>query len=183
MTAPPEAPARYSDAMESTVRANRFAILTSRTICHACNQPLAVSALLVPAHFEREDGDDPWLAVDETARLVYVETVDDATRSLLSARAPQIMPRASRTAGLTYWANVCACGALQGDWYLGEPGGPFFPLDDTGIAAIDVSWVESPIEARAGTSTSSWTDALIARCPFPGWVSPTTQEGHRPRQK
>ena len=63
----------------------------------------------------------------------------------------------------TYPANVCAYGALQGDWYLAEPGGPFFPLDDVGIAAVDVDWLEAPIEARAGASMSSWTEALIAR--------------------
>jgi hypothetical protein len=129
-----------------------------------------VSALLVPAYIERDEGDDEWNTVDESALLIYVEAVDEATRSAWIARAPQIMPAASRTASLTYLANVCACGALQGDWYLTKPDGPFFPLDDAGIAAINVHWVEAPIEARAGTSSSNWMDALIARFPFSGWV-------------
>ncbi len=34
---------------------------------------------------------------------------------------------------------------------------------DTGIAAIDVEWIEAPIEAVAGISRSSWTDCLIER--------------------
>ena len=156
--------------MEPTLRADRFAILTAPAACHACSQPVAVSALLVPAYFQCDEDGGDWIAVDESALLTYVEAVDEATQAAWTARAPRILPAASKTAGLTYLANVCACGALQGDWYLTEPGGPFFPLDDTGIAAIDVDWHEAPIEARAGTSISSWTDALVARSPFPGWV-------------
>lgn len=86
---------------------------------------MAVSALLVPARLQRDD-DGEWVAIDER------EAVDEATRWAWTARAPQIQPAASKTAGLTYLANVCACGALQGEWYLTEPDGPFFPLDDTG---------------------------------------------------
>ena len=47
------------------------------------------------------------------------------------------------------------------------------------IAAIEVDWVEAPIAARAGVSISSWTDALIARSPFSGWVPPPPPKGHR----
>ena len=86
---------------------------------------MELSALLVPAYAEWHD--DEWISVDESALLTYVEAVDEATRSEWSARAPQIRSAASKTAGLTYLANVCACGSLQGDWYLTEPDGPFFP--------------------------------------------------------
>ncbi|MDE2343474.1 MAG: hypothetical protein KGL63_08820 [Betaproteobacteria bacterium] len=83
--------------MEPTVRANRFAILTSRAVCHACHQPLDVSAILVPSHFELDDGDEEWIAVDQSALLTYVESVDEMTWSAYSARAPQILPFASKT--------------------------------------------------------------------------------------
>lgn len=166
--------------MEHTLRADRFAILTARATCHACNTPMAVSALLVPAYVEWHD--DGWISVDESALLTYVEAVDEATRSVWTTRAPQIVPAVSKTAGLTYLANVCACGALQGDWYLTEPDGPFFPLEDDGIAAINVDWVEAPITARAGASMSNWTDALIARSPFPGWVPPPPPKARRQRR-
>lgn len=154
--------------MEPTLRADRFAILTAPAARHACNQPLVVSALLVPAYVECDEVGEEWGNADESALLTYVEVVDEATRTAWIARAPQIVPAASKTAGLTYLANVCACGALQGDWYLTQPNGPFFPLDDADIDAIDVRWVDAPIEARAGTSRSSWMDVLIARFPFPG---------------
>lgn len=168
--------------MNPTVRANRFAILTTPTACYACNQPMAVSALLVPAYFERDEGDDEWIMVDESALLIYVEVVNETARSAWMARAPQIAPAASKTAGLTYLANLCACGALQGDWYLTKPDGPFFPLDDAGIAAINVSWIEAPIEARAETSSSSWTDALIVRSPFLGWAPRSPPKAFRRRR-
>ena len=143
---------------------------------------MRVSALLVPAYLQCDEVGDEWVSVDDSALLTYVEAVDKATQAAWTARAPQILPAASKTAGLTYLANICACGELQGDWYLTEPGGPFFPLDDAGIAAIDVDWIEAPIEARAGTSISSWTDALIAQSPFSGWVPcppPKARRQHR----
>lgn len=175
----PEALARYASAMKTTLRAHRFAVLTAPAACHACKAPLAMSALLVPAYAQCDEDDDVWTSFDESALLTYVEAVDEATRLAWTTRAPQILLAASKTAGLTYLANVCACGALQGDWYLTEPDGPFFPLDDAAIAAIEVDWVEAPIAARAGVSISSWTDALIARSPFPGWVPPPPPKGRR----
>lgn len=168
--------------MEPTLRADRFAILTAPAVCHACNALMAVSALLVPAYLERHEDDDEWIAVDESALLTYVEAVDETTRSGWTARAPQIRLAASRAAGRTYLANVCACGALQGDWYLTEPDGPFFPLSDAGVAAIGVDWIEAPIEAHAGASRSNWTDALIARFPFPGWLPPPPPKARRQRR-
>ena len=173
---------RYSIVMAPSLRANRFAVLTAPASCHACNRPLTVSALLVPTYVECDEGDDEWVTVDESALLTYVQAVDEATRSAWIAHAPQIVPAASKTAGLTYLSNVCVCGALQGDRYLTEPDGPFFPSNVAGIAAIDVVWVEAPIEARAGTLRSSWTDAVIARSPFPGWAARSTPRVRRRRR-
>ena len=79
--------------------------------------------------------------------------------------------------------NVCECGALQGDHYLGEPGAAFFPLDDAGVEAIELEWVEAPIEAVAGLSMSSWMDSLIARHPFPGWRPPPPPQPRRTPQR
>ena len=164
--------------MEPTLRADRFAVLTAPAVCHACNAPMTVSALLVPAFLQLDD-DGEWVAVKESALLTYVEALDETTRSGWTSRAPQILLAASKTAGVTYLANVCTCGALQGDWYLTEPDGPFFPLDDAGVAAIDVHWIEAPLEARSGASMSSWTNALIARTPFSGWVPPPPPKARR----
>lgn len=121
---------------------------------------------------EREEDDLEWTAVSESALLVCVEELDENTRDRWSAHAPQIEAVASKTAGLTYLGNVCSCGAFQGDWYLTKPGAPFFPLDDAGVSAIDVHWIDEPIVARAGVSLSAWPDWLIAKSPYGAGTRP-----------
>jgi len=157
--------------MQPNLRAERFAILKALAECHECRAETPVSALMVPA-FEEFDGEE-WTRLETSALLIYVEAVDAATRQVWSDRAPSMLPVASKTAGLTYLANVCRCGALQGDFYLTKPDAPFFPLDDAGTEKIRVEWIEAPLKAIAGTSESSWVDRLIERSPFPGWTAPT----------
>lgn len=42
-------------------------------------------------------------------------------------RPINVMLAYSKTAGVVYWANVCEyCNALQGDWFLYGPSGPFW---------------------------------------------------------
>jgi hypothetical protein len=90
---------------------------------------------------------------------------------------------ASATAGFTYLANVCACGALQGDYYLTQPSAPFFPLDEAGMGLIGVEWIEMPIEAIADVSLSSWTDLIIERHPHAGWLPRVPKKRRGPRSK
>lgn len=167
--------------MEPNLRAERFAILGARVECHACHAETPVSALLVPAYAEF-DGQE-WIRSDDSGLLIYVEAVDASTQKAWCQRAPWVRPVASKTAGLTYLANTCACEALQGDFYLMKPGAPFFPLDDAGLAAINVDWVDAPIEAVAGTSQSSWLDRLIQRSPYHGWTAPPPLKPSRSRSR
>ena len=155
--------------MQPNLRADRFAVLKATAKCHQCRADTPVSALMVPAH---KEFDEEWTESDDSALLIYVEAVDERARQTWGERAPWMRPVFSKTAGMTYLANVCACGALQGDFYLIKPGAPFFPLDDTGIAAINVEWIEMRIEAIAETSRSSWTDRLIELFPYSGWTPP-----------
>lgn len=156
--------------MQSNLRADRFAVLKAMAKCHQCRADTPVSALMVPAYMEF-DGEE-WTESNDSALLIYVEAVDAITRQAWGERAPWMRQVSSKTAGMTYLANVCACGALQGDFYLIKPDAPFFPLDEVGIAAIDVEWIEKPIEAVAATSRSSWTDRSIERFPYRGWTPP-----------
>lgn len=156
------------EPIQVNLRAERFAVLKATAKCHACHADTRVSALMVPA-FQEFDGEE-WRAQDDSALLIYVEGVDASSWKVWNDLAPWVRLAPSKTAGITYLANVCLCGALQGDFYLIEPGAPFFPLDDAGLAAIEVEWVETPIEASADTSQSSWTDQLIERFPYHGWV-------------
>ena len=63
-------------------------------------------------------------------------------RPLLDAivsRHPHFQKRTSKTAGTAYYMNTCACGAHFGDFYLfSEPGGAFFPTDETEAAHITI---------------------------------------------
>jgi len=152
--------------MKPNLRADRFAILRSTSTCHQCRAGTRVSALMVPAY--KEFGGEEWTESADSALLIYIEAVDASTWQVWSERSPWTQPVASKTANTTYLANVCACGALHGDFYLIEPAAPFFPLDDAGIAAINVEWIEKPIEAVASASRSSWTDRLIEQFPYHG---------------
>jgi uncharacterized Fe-S cluster protein YjdI len=159
---------RYALPMEPNLRADRFAVVIARIECHGCHAETPVTALLVPAYSEF-DGEG-WTAQDDSALLRHVQAVDGRTLLAWTQRAPWVRPLASTTAGLTYLANVCACGALQGDYYLAEQDGPFFPQSAAGIAAIDVEWIEAPIEPMVGASESSWMDDLVERSPYVGWT-------------
>lgn len=163
--------------MTTNLRADRFGVLTASTVCHACGAQTPVSALIVPAFSERYE--DEWLPQEGSALLIYIEAVDDRTLHTWRLRVPWMRLMASRTAELTYLANVCSCGALQGDHYLSRPNAPFFPLGDEGIALIEVEWVEEPIEAVAGTSQSSWINQLIERSPYPSWTPPALPKRRR----
>ena len=75
-----------------------------------------------------------------------------ALREGLIRHAPNFEPTSSRTAGATYWANLCVhCRALQGDFYLhSEPDGPFFegPEDFGGTRVL---LTEKNVEIEAGS--------------------------------
>lgn len=126
---------------------------------------MTVSALLVEAFAELDE--DGWVQVAESGLLTYVEEIDPASHSAWLAHAPWVARVNSKAAKCAYLANTCKCGEFQGDWFLTEPDAPFFPTTPGGVAAIDVEWVDAPLQARARVSLSGWTDELIARCPPP----------------
>lgn len=167
--------------MEPTLRAGRFAVLTAAAQCHACQSSTPVSALLVPA-YEEFDG-EAWRACDDSALLIYVAWLDDQTRQTWQRLAPWMRPVASATAGITYLANVCSCEALQGDYFLTKPNAPFFPLDEFGLQAINVEWIDAPIEVDAELSLSSWVDRLIDMQPYAGWVPRVHGKARRAHKK
>lgn len=154
--------------MTANLRASLFGILTAQAQCHACRCSMPVSALLVPV-YEEFDGEE-WQSQEDSALLKYVEHINSEAQHAWTEHAPWVRRMPSKTADTTYWANACACGALQGDWYLGKPGEPFFPQDAAGMAAIHVEWIDTPILAQADASVSTWMDELIDRSPYPGWA-------------
>ena len=169
--------------MKPTLKADRFAILTATSDCFRCASSIQVSSLMVPSYVERDPDEDEWFPVDECALLMHVEWVDDVARMQWLDHAPWIAPSTSTTAGFTYLANVCSCGALQGDWFLTKPGAAFFPLEDVSLDAISLKWGFSSLSARAATSQSSWMDNLLARFPIPGSALPTQRTPTKRRRR
>ena len=167
--------------MNPNVQADRFAVLTAMTACHACRASISVSALLVSAH-EEHDGQE-WVASEDSALLTYVGGIDKQSHNQWQEHAPWMSATASATAGITYLANVCECGALQGDYFLTKPQAPFFPLDEAGLHAIDVRWVDAPIQAEATLCLSSWMDRLIELQPYEGWVPRPPTKARRKRSR
>lgn len=136
---------------------------------------MRMSAMLLAEHETRDEDDDSpdaWQPGEGGALLTYVEDLDGGALTEWQRRAPHIQPPSSCTAGIAYLANVCNCGALQGDWFLTKPDGPFFPRTEPAARAIGVTWVEMSLDARAGTSESAWIHDLIAQVPYTGRSPP-----------
>ena len=93
---------------------------------------------------------------DEPLILSDLKKVPDLLLGQLRVIQPHIEWRFSRTAGDSYWANICPhCGALFGDFYLhSEPGGAFFPEDNEAASQILIHELKlsGPIEIDASWS-------------------------------
>jgi hypothetical protein len=83
---------------------------------------------------------------DEPVILSDLKKVPDLLLGQLRVIQPHIEWRFSRTAGDSYWANICPhCGALFGDFFLHcEPGGAFFPEDDDNASRIQIHTLAVP---------------------------------------
>lgn len=155
--------------MKSTVEAPHFGVLSNFTTCHACQQQTPVKALLVQGgryRVEPDDEDEDWIPIQDVALLTYVRQLDAAALEVWRTKAPWVQFLSSSTAGSSYWANACRhCGALQGDWFLTEADGPFFPSDPSHEGRISLEWSEGALSAVASLCESSWLDQLAARAP------------------
>ena len=112
-------------------------LLTSSEPCWKCGTPQSVNA--VGTH-GLHDGEDEVTEPGDKAELILLSNIVEmpfAVFKYVAQRNHRYMKRHSRTAGETYYANTCECGANFGDFYLySEPGGAFFP--DTDEAAQDI---------------------------------------------
>ena len=106
-------------------------LLISRQVCWKCKTQQEVTALA--CHNFREDGSD-FSEPGDTSEMFLLSAISEMPLAVLrfvTQRNPRYMQRHSRTAGTSYYANVCECGANFGDFYLfSEPGGAFFPMTD-----------------------------------------------------
>ncbi len=88
--------------------------------------------------------------------LSFVSDLSAAAMVQVQAHAPWLRMALTRTSGMTYLANHCACGAVQGDHYLGEPGEAFFPLSQDQVQALRLLPCEGPLDAEASHGSSAW---------------------------
>lgn len=150
------------------VLADRFAIVGGAIDCFKCQHETPVAGLIVPNHQvgdEFDDGEDVvFEARHEPALLSNIRWINDEARLAIQSIAPWMSWMSSATAGEVYLGNGCIhCGALQGDWFLQKPEGPFFPMSDDAADTLSVAWQAMPLRVLANCSYSSWIDDLLER--------------------
>ena len=156
------------------VFADRFAVLMGEIDCFKCHLKTPVAALVVPDHHDdpidfdgSEDGDRGDLSLErclDPALLGNITWIDTEALHAIQHIAPWMAWIASATADQVYLGNGCThCGALQGDWFLRKPDGPFFPMTDEAADKLVVSWQPMPLRAVASCGYSSWISDFLER--------------------
>ena len=117
-------------------------LLAGETSCWKCGSDQVVIALAV-ADAQDEDG---WINADhseedpEPILLCDITAMPDDVAAYLRAEHPRFGMRFSKTAGHSYYANTCKCGAIFGEFYLSaEPGAVFFPTTRKEAARVRVA--------------------------------------------
>ena len=114
-------------------------LLTSSEPCWKCGTVQKVNAIATHAI---RDGDEELADAGDTSELFLLSNIVEMPFLIfkyVAQRNHRYMKRHSRTAGETYYANTCECGANFGDFYLfSEPGGAFFPDSDEAAGSIQL---------------------------------------------
>jgi len=122
-------------------------LITSTQNCWKCRKAQSVIALASPTV---EEGDVECIdseTTDAALSLILCDITEMPSHLLkmINSFHPAYRKHASKTAGRTYYANFCACGANFGDHFLFmEPGGAFFPMGPEDASSMTVR--ELPIE-------------------------------------
>jgi hypothetical protein len=150
-----------------THRADYFGVMAGTAKCWSCKQATPVAAIVLDEWEELpEEDEDDIQEGDSPAMLTYIEVLNAEALASYRHAAPQVELLASGTAGQSYWGNACThCHVLQGDWYLHDSDGPFFPQTPEQEAALTLTWHAVPLEASARYSQAWWLDKFVARHP------------------
>jgi len=138
-----------------TLTAARHGLLLADMRCYQCQALTPVAAIWMADFEEHEDGE----VIDngEAALLAYPEWLDERVTRLIRIHAPWMRLAATKTSGITYWANHCqVCGAVQGDHYVGGVDGPYWPQDDEALARLRFVRGAGPLRAAGSSSQSLW---------------------------
>lgn len=138
------------------LRSSGFYLITGSTSCWKCSQVTRVSAIVLDGYEEIVD-EGEWELSQDRAVLSYITAIDGASLAAVQAVAPWLRYGRSETAGSTYLANHCThCGALQGDWFLAEPGAVFFPTDKSEMQGFTMHQFDEVLEIDAQSGWSGW---------------------------
>jgi hypothetical protein len=104
-----------------------------------------VSAILLDGYSEPDEQPGERVDHDEQTVVQGVVGLNAAVAQLIKEHAPWMRPGFSKTRDETYLAPHCQhCDALQGAWFLSEPGAPFFPQTPQEAARLEVVWFDTP---------------------------------------
>lgn len=148
-------------APSPTLTAARHGLLVANIRCYHCQTLTSVAAIWVADFEEHEYGE----VIDngEAALLAYSEWLDEGATRLIRIHTPWIRLAATKTAGITCWANHCqVCGAVHGDHYVGGFDGPYWPQDDE--ARLPFVRGAGPLRAAGSSSQSSWMTRVEDVC-------------------
>ncbi|HEL5340017.1 TPA: hypothetical protein UOJ00_003014 [Stenotrophomonas maltophilia] len=141
----------------------RYGLLLAEMCCHHCEAPTPVAAVWISNFEERDEG--KVIDSGEAALLLYPEWLDEAATRLIRMHAPWRRLAATRTSGMTYWANHCRiCGAVHGDHYVGGADGPFWPQDEAALERLRFIRGAGPLQAVGSTSQSLWMTRVEDVC-------------------
>lgn len=119
--------------MESIVAHPPFLLAHSEATCWKCGSRVRVHAMICSNITEDEDVplfEGPYF-------LTHIESFPTAVLDVVLPLCNGLRYVPSHTAGFSYYANTCSCGANFGDHYLfSEPEGAFFPTSPTAAGII-----------------------------------------------
>lgn len=158
---PKQALEAVGEAGDLAIHASRFALLHGEVPCWKCKETTPVSAFFLNGYSEADDESAERIESGEQAVIHGVVGLSPEVSALIKQEAPWMRPGFSKTRDHTYLAPHCQhCDALQGAWFMSEPGAPFFPQSPQEAARLRVQWFDIPIEIDGEPSWSSWTDWL-----------------------
>ena len=153
---------------EFTLRAPRYALLSSSQECWQCHRTTPVVGFLVPTGHEAlwvdDDPDqDEWERQDCASIVSNISHLEPSALAQAQALSPHYGPGRTKTGG-SYLMNSCAnCRAAQGDFFLySEPDGAFFPTSTEGLARIRVIPIDEPFACNGNSSYGSVSDEISA---------------------
>lgn len=113
-------------------------LVASQEPCWRCGQTQEVVALAA-SNVDDGEGFFPPAQLSAPLLLSNIEEMPASVAETVLALHPHFQKHFSRTAGQTYFANLCECGTNFGDHYLhSEPGGAFFPETDEAAARMSI---------------------------------------------